>query len=302
MFLSSSTSAIVAMRRFPFASGHGSIGTVSGKPKPLAMSGFAPEFQPRRFRSTVPFYARYRLGYPNRLVRRAAALAGLRPGERVLDLGCGPGLLALPFARIGADVVAVDPEPDMLAAASEAAESEGLRLEFREGSSFELPADLGTIKMVVMGRSFHWMDRAATLRTFERIVEPDGAVALFGEHHPPTRENGWRDIVRQVSKRYEANETSYREPWRGPEGLAHEAYLFNSAFCNLQGVSEFVRVELTADDILGRVLSLSLSSPKRLGDRRAAFEADLRKALAGFAPDGHFTEIAEMRATIARRP
>jgi ubiquinone/menaquinone biosynthesis C-methylase UbiE len=266
------------------------------------MSGPSPEFQPRRFRSTVPFYARYRLGYPNRLVRRAAALAGLGSSERVLDLGCGPGLLALPFARIGADVVAVDPEPDMLAVAREAAESEGLRIDFREGSSFDLPADLGTIKMVVMGRSFHWMDRAATLQVFERIVARDGAVALFGEHHPPTRENGWRAVARQVASRYEVDQESYRELWRGPEGLGHEAYLFNSAFRDLQGVSEFTRVELTADDIVGRVLSLSPSSPERLGDRRAAFEADLRKALADFAPDGRFAEIAEMQATIARRP
>lgn len=266
------------------------------------MSGSAPEFQPRRFRSTVPYYTRYRLGYPSRLLNRVAALAGLKPGERVLDLGCGPGLLALGFARLGAAVVAVDPEPEMLAAGRVAAKEAGLRIDFREGSSFALPADLGTVKLVTMGRSFHWMDRAATLGALDGIVVPDGAIVLFGENHPSTAENRWRETVRDVGKRYDADEASYRALWRGADGLTHESYLFNSSFGDLEGASVFVRNALSADGIVGRVLSLSLSSPEKLGDRRAAFEADLRAALLAFAPDGKFTEIAEIQATIARRP
>ncbi len=68
-----------------------------------------PSFEPHRFRSTVPYYARYRLSYPDLLIRRVAALVGLKPGDLVLDLGCGPGFLAVPFARAGMAVTAVDP-------------------------------------------------------------------------------------------------------------------------------------------------------------------------------------------------
>ena len=40
-----------------------------------------PEFEPRRFRSTVPYYARFRLHYPAELIARVATMAGLAPGE-----------------------------------------------------------------------------------------------------------------------------------------------------------------------------------------------------------------------------
>ena len=42
----------------------------------------------------------------------------LRPGMRVLDLGCGPGSLAAPLARLAGEVVGLDPEPAMLVAAA----------------------------------------------------------------------------------------------------------------------------------------------------------------------------------------
>lgn len=261
-----------------------------------------PEFQPRRFRSTVPYYARYRLGYPERLTRAVADICALEAGETVLDLGCGPGLLALPFARLGARVVAVDPEPEMMAAGRTAAAEAGLAIEFREGSSFSLPADLGSVKLVTMGRSFHWMDRAATLEVLDRLVAPGGALALFGESHPRTRENRWGRVAAEVSDRYGADRELHRVIRRSPDSRSHESYLFDSAFCDLVGTSVFVRHSLTVDDIIGRVLSQSISSSEKLGDRLGPFETELRAALAELSPDGHFTEIADIRATIARRP
>jgi SAM-dependent methyltransferase len=55
---------------------------------------------------------------------------GLRAGQRVLDVGCGPGRHALELARRGVDVVGIDLSPDFVALATEAAEQEGLPARF----------------------------------------------------------------------------------------------------------------------------------------------------------------------------
>ena len=99
-------------------------------------------FDPRRFRTTVPFYGRYRLGYPDSLIERVVGLVGLEAGDAVLDLGCGPGFLAVAFARLGMHVTAVDPEPDMTEACRHGALEAGVSISIRQASSFDLPNDI----------------------------------------------------------------------------------------------------------------------------------------------------------------
>ena len=71
-------------------------------------------FQPRRFRSAAQHYVSGRPAYAHRLIRRVARFTGLSPDDRVLDLGCGPGMLAGAFAPLVGEVIAMDPEPEML--------------------------------------------------------------------------------------------------------------------------------------------------------------------------------------------
>src|ERR1700755_2884135 len=95
------------------------------------------------FHGTVAFYDRYRLAYPQRLVERVIGLAGLKPGDAVLDLGCGTGMLAIAFARVGMAVTAMDPEPEMLAAAQASAESAGVAMTAILGGSSDLAPATG---------------------------------------------------------------------------------------------------------------------------------------------------------------
>ena len=259
-------------------------------------------FQPRLFRSTVPYYARYRLGYPDSLIQQVIDRVGLQWGDMVLDLGCGPGLLAIPFAKAEMRVRAMDPEPDMIAAAKEAAQKAMVMIDLRLGSSFDLQESAGRFKLVAMGRSFHWMDRERTLAVLDQIVLPDGAVAIFTDHHPDTVENRWRDAVREVGARYGADYSTWRRRRRDPDYRSHESLLLDSPFGRVEEMSVFVRNKLSIDDIIGRALSLSATSPEKLGERRDAFEDDLRIELGRIAPDGIFTEVAQIGASVARRP
>jgi len=252
-----------------------------------------------RFQSTVPFYTRYRLSYPHRLIERVIDLTRARSGDPVLDLGTGPGLLAIPFAAAGMRVTAADPEPVMLEAAGEAARAAGVALTLWHGGSDDLQPGMGPYHLVTMGRSFHWMDRAATLRRLEDIIAPGGAIVLFHDEHPKTAENRWLDALNTVSKRYGRDDEPVISERKSPDYRSHESLLLASRFNVLEAISVVIRKSITADEIIGRALSMSTCSPEKLGERAGAFESELRGALAGSEA---FTEIASLVALIARRP
>ncbi len=256
------------------------------------------------FQSAVAFYDRYRLFYPRRLLDRVVALAGLVPGDSVLDLGTGTGMLAIGFAGAGMAVTALDPEPLMLDAAAERAAAAGVRVDFRRGGSCDLKIGMGPFRLVTMGRSFHWMDCAATLAMLDGIVAPGGGVALFHDAHPPVAENGWFKILCSIQDKYGRKLASAerRAAEKGGGHRRYEPFLFASAFSQLDGLSVTIRQALTAEDIVGRALSTSLTSPKRLGEAKEAFVSDLTQALRELSPDGTFTEVAELVALLARRP
>ena len=265
------------------------------------MPDIVTNFDPHRFHTTVPFYARYRLAYPDALIARVIAMTGLKPGDRVLDLGCGPGVLALPFAKAGMHVTAMDPEPAMLEAAKEAAREEGVELELRLGSSYDLAGDLGPLKLVTMGRSFHWMDRVQTARSLDRFVAPGGALALFADKHLRTAENLWHRKLDEIGERYTAD-SPHRAARQNPQYRSHESILLNSPFGVLESAGVIVRRDLTVDEIVGLAYSRSDTAYQKLGARAGVFEAELRNELAALSPDGTHREIAEVRALIARRP
>jgi ubiquinone/menaquinone biosynthesis C-methylase UbiE len=263
-------------------------------------------FDPRRFAGTAAFYERYRLGYPDRLLSRVANLLGLKPGDAVLDLGCGTGMLAVGFAKLGMAVTAMDPEPDMLAATKAAADTDGVTLNIVQGSSHDLSPGMGPFALAAMGRSFHWMDRGATLAMLDRIVTPDGGVALFHDTHPPVEENGWFKILRDVQDKFgRAAAPHVMESQKNETKGGHrryEPFLFASAFTQLDGLSVTIRKDLTVEEIVGRALSMSSCSPQTLGAQQQAFETRLAAALRELSPDGTFTEVAELVAVLARRP
>src|SRR5262245_23439902 len=138
--------------------------------------------QQRRFRTAAPYYLAGRPAYAPRLIRLVARLTGLTAHDRMLDLGCGPGMLAGSFAPLVRDVVAMDPEPEMLRIATEQFGAVA-NIRFIQGSSHDLSLATGRFKLVTMGRSFHWMDRPETLRRLDDMIEPDGSVALFDSEH-----------------------------------------------------------------------------------------------------------------------
>jgi len=255
-------------------------------------------FDPRRFRSTAAHY-HARSPYPPRLIERVAAACGLGPASRVMDLGCGPGPLAIAFApRVGA-VLAVDPEPEMLAQARFNAQGVGGRIEFVEGSSRDLGPALGRFRLVTIGRAFHWMDRVETLRRLDAMIEPGGAVALFHDERPRLPENVWVPEFQATIERHA--DAGDPPAWQRPDWLRHEAILLDSPFGALEKIAVVGRRRFPAEQLVARALSTSRCSPARLGAGAERLAAEIAELARRIAPDGIVTEVVESVATIARR-
>jgi SAM-dependent methyltransferase len=254
-------------------------------------------FDPHRFRAAAAHYLEGRAPYPEALIARVALLSGLRPTDRVLDLGCGPGQLAGAFAPRSAAVVGVDPEPEMLRIAAASGVANAIWV---AGSSYDIGPQLGRFRLVVIGRAFHWMDRPDTLRRLDAMVEPDGAVALFGDEHPAVSENAWQAPWRAVLDRF-THPGSARAWRRSPDWVAHESVLLESAFARLERIGVIERRRIAAETLIQRALSMSSTSCTALGEQVQAMAADLRLAIAPFVRDGTIAEVVEASALIARR-
>ncbi|MHC4066998.1 MAG: class I SAM-dependent methyltransferase, partial [Planctomycetota bacterium] len=121
------------------------------------------------------------IGREELLKRPLIDQAGIQPGHRILDVGCGTGSLTVLLKRLhpGADVHGLDPDPKALAIAGRKSEKAGMAVEFDRGFSDELPYPESSFDRVFSSFMFHHLTRdekLATLRDIRRVLRPGGSL------------------------------------------------------------------------------------------------------------------------------
>jgi SAM-dependent methyltransferase len=254
-----------------------------------------------RFASTAELYEQFRPPYPPEFFQAVAQRLTLSRQHTLIDLGTGPGLLALGFAPYAGRVVGIDPEPEMIAAARATAARANAEVTFVEGRAEDLPESIGHFDVVTIGRALHWMEPGALGSLFARLVAHGGAIVVCASFSVHDGHNRWL-----------ADYNGARREW-SDAGLLSDADKGGHIHRNLAdvlgpagfGVVETIRVETThevsARDLAWRVLTFSSSSPAALGDKADAMLADIQARLLPFSRDGILTETLVSAADVARR-
>ena len=124
--------------------------------------------------------------------------------ELVVELGAGTGKLTRAVAALGVRVIAVEPDPRMLAVLREGG------LEGVEGSAEAIPVGDAEADAVVAGSALHWFDLDAALPEFHRVLRPGGRLA-FGWNH---RDESHRTIAGMSEAIYASRPYRQTSGWR----------------------------------------------------------------------------------------
>jgi trans-aconitate methyltransferase len=250
------------------------------------------------------FYHQYRRGYPPAVIDTLTGAFGLTGSDLVIDLGCGTGQLTLPIARRVQAVAGVDPEPDMLARARQAAAEQAVT-----NASWLLAADtdipalaalLGDRRAgaVTIGRALHWMAYRELIPALVPLLRLGGGIAVITNGTPMwLQDSPWSRALR-----------SFLEQWLGsrPAGTcgtddaSQQRYrdTMTEAGLDVTEIQYDYIDELDLDHFVGGVYSALPAQRLPRPDQRTAFADQIRRAVAPHAP---FTEPVPVRMLLGRR-
>jgi SAM-dependent methyltransferase len=261
--------------------------------------------------------AHYRRGRPPYSPQLESVLAGeldLDGTGRLLDGGCGPGILTLRLAHVFEEAVGLDPDPAMLAEARRAAEELSItNVRWVEAMAEDIPrAAPGPYRLVTFGLSLHWTDEARVAEAVYDALEPGGALALIAhavEGRPRPASPGPPPIPHDE---IEALIETYLGPRRqaGQGAAPVRTHRFEDVLERTRfgaprsvfapGIPDFVR---DTDSVVSNFFSMSYAAPHLFGDRAGDFAHEVRDLLASRSPDGTFWDWpGDTEIILARKP
>jgi len=131
-----------------------------------------------RFTDRVGHYLRARPRYPQTLIPFFVREMGLRPAWRIADIGSGTGFFSEPFLANGNEVLGIEPNGPMREAAERLLVNRFPNFHSRAGTAESTGLPDSSVDLVTAAQSFHWFDHTVARREFQRILKPNGWVAL----------------------------------------------------------------------------------------------------------------------------
>ncbi len=212
-----------------------------------------------------------------RLVKRA----GIRPGDRVLDVACGTGVVAVTAARLGARVTGLDLTPELLERARENSRIAGVEIDWREGDVEKMPFDSAVFDAVLSQYGHIFAPRPdVAVAEMLRVLKPGGTIAF--STWPPELFVG---RMLALAARYMPPPPPGVSPppqWGDPNvvrerlGAAVKDIVFDRIMMPIPALSpqhHRTFTERTAGPMVRLVESLAASDPLKLADFRREYDA-----------------------------
>ncbi len=146
--------------------------------------------------------------------------------ERVVDLGSGTGLSTQMWAKAAAEVIGIEPSPDMLSYAQEHCGRQP-NVRFIQAFAHETGLEPECADIVACSQSFHWMDPELTLQEVNRILKPGGIFATYDCDWPPVcgrkAEEAYNDLKRRLADLKKATKDYWDSfhRWEKDQHLSH---------------------------------------------------------------------------------
>ena len=261
--------------------------------------------------------AHYRPGRPPYSPRIEAVLTeelDLDGGGRLLDAGCGPGILTVRLADLFTDAVGLDPDPAMLAEGRRVANERGItNIRWAQALAEDLPAAApGPYRLVTFGQSLHWTDETQVADAVYEMLAPGGALALIvhtveGRPVPPAP--GPPPIPHaEIKALVEKYLGSTRRAGQGSAPVRthrFEDVLVRTRFgaprsIFAPGIPDLLR---DSESVLSGYFSMSSSAPHLFGDRVKDFASEVRALLTLRSPEGIFWDWpGDTKVILSRKP
>ena len=181
------------------------------------------------FGAAATAYAKHRPDYAEAAVRWALEPVWDAPPVRVVDVGAGTGKLTATLVRLGADVTAVEPDPQMLAELQRAIPE----VRSVPGSAEAMPVPDASVDAVLAGQAMHWFDMDRAMPEIARVLRPGGVLA--GLWNVDDDRVGWVADLAEMSKR-KASITLLR--WRDGAGRSRQQRLLEAGSSRFHAAEE----------------------------------------------------------------
>ena len=235
-------------------------------------------------------YDRNRPMYPDELVDQACQVAGIRDGQRVLEIGCGSGQLTRSLVARGLHVIAVEPGRNLITLARKNLEGSAA-VEFTNARFEDASFPHEHFQAVFSASALHWVDPEVSWLKIADVLLPGGTLALisyFGVEEERSRRDQEAVLaaVRKVAPDIAANWPTYRDlgatlagteqrrenvsevwAWLGSYDVAQNCA--GRLFSNVQVAVMPRLIEQTADEVNGVIRTMSFYARLTPGQRQA---------------------------------